>query len=72
MNNGYSDWHLPTKEELNKLYLNRSAVGGFSDGYYWSSTEVSADYAWAQYFYNGNQYYINKSVGWCVRAVRAF
>ncbi|MEI7695787.1 MAG: DUF1566 domain-containing protein [Chlorobium sp.] len=73
VNNGYSDWHLPSKEELNKLYLNRSAVGGFSDYYYWSSTDYSAEHAWYQYFYSGLQYFnLNKSVGWCVRAVRAF
>ena len=70
--NGYSDWHLPSKEELNKLYLNRSAVGGFSDYDYWSSTEGSADYAWFQYFDNGIQIIYYKNYNLCVRAVRAF
>ncbi len=35
-------WRLPSKSELNDLYHAKSAVGGFSDGGYWSSTEVSA------------------------------
>ncbi len=70
--NGYSDWYLPTKDELNKLYYAKSAVGGFSDFIYWSSTEVSAPDAWSQYFSNGFQYDIIKYYKWCVRAVRAF
>jgi hypothetical protein len=36
---GYSDWFLPSKDELYKLYLNRSIICGFSSNYYWSSTE---------------------------------
>jgi hypothetical protein len=36
---GYSDWYLPSKDELNKLYLNKNSVGNFADGSYWSSTE---------------------------------
>jgi len=70
--NGYSDWHLPSKEELNKLYLNRSAVGGFSANYYWSSTEYSAYHAWGQDFYSGHQHHNYKNDKLCVRAVRAF
>ena len=33
---GYDDWFLPSKEELNKLYLNKAAIGGFAAAYYWS------------------------------------
>ena len=39
---GFDDWFLPSKSELNKLYHAKSAVGGFSDDSYWSSTEGSA------------------------------
>ena len=69
---GYSDWHLPSKEELNQLYLNRSAVGGFAGGSYWSSTEYGADYAWIQYFIGGDQNWFDKTrIDW-VRPVRVF
>ena len=45
--NGYTDWYLPSKDELHKLYLNRVAIGNFSPSYYWSSSEYpdSAIYA---------------------------
>ncbi len=70
--NGYSDWYLPSKEELNQLYLNRSAVGGFASGVYWSSTEDYAIVAWIQFFDNGFQINDSKINEWRVRPVRAF
>jgi hypothetical protein len=48
-------WRLPTKTELNILYKNRNKIGGFSDEFYWSSTEPSRGIVWQQYFYNGSQ-----------------
>ena len=39
-NNGKTDWHLPSKDELNQLYNERVTVGGFSDVAYWSSSEL--------------------------------
>jgi uncharacterized protein YjbI with pentapeptide repeats len=69
---GFEDWYLPSKSELNKLYYAKSAVGGFSDFIYWSSTEFSADYAWYQNFDNGYQIYNYMYDKRCVRAVRAF
>lgn len=38
---GYSDWYLPSQDELNALYTNRVAIGGFTDAFYWSSTQVT-------------------------------
>ncbi len=71
---GFSDWYLPGKWELNKLYLQKSAVGGFSDNVYWSSTEVNANYAWYQGFGSGVQknYGYDKTTTFRVRPVRAF
>jgi len=69
---GYSDWYLPSKDELDKLYLNKVAVGGFASAYYWSSSENNNSIAWYQYFGNGYQYGSNKSNPFYVRAVRAF
>ena len=68
----YSDWFLPSKDELNKLYLNRAAISVFAEGDYRSSSEISATQAWYQSFENGDQSQGNKSFGANVRAVRAF
>jgi hypothetical protein len=74
--NGYSDWHLPSKEELNALYVNlkQLGVGDFANDSYWSSTEYTKGYARTKNFSNGEQYYdsgsrFNES---SVRAVRVF
>jgi hypothetical protein len=69
---GYSDWYLPSKDELNKLYINRVAIGGFANNAYWSSTENDSLDAWKQSFPNGIQNYGLKSINLYVRAVRAF
>jgi hypothetical protein len=70
---GYSDWFLPSKDELNQLYLNQVVIGGFVDYSYWSSSEDTAIHAWAQGFdVVGPQYSSNKYVSLRVRAVRAF
>ncbi len=70
--NGYSDWYLPSRDELNKLYINRTAIGGFAAAYYWSSSEDSYDSAWFQVFVNGSQGNYGKFNSYYVRAVRAF
>ena len=70
--NGYNDWYLPSKDELNKLYLNRIAVGGFTNNFYWSSSENDVSSAWFQDFTNGSQFTFNKNGTYYVRAIRAF
>ena len=73
---GYTDWYLPSKEELNKLRMNRDGIGGFADDYYWSSSEYSVDgvLAWYQNFHIGaDQGAIDKGIRtFNVRAIRAF
>ena len=70
----YDDWFLPSKDELNlmrqNLYLNN--LGGFSDFFYWSSSEYNAIDAWYQFFFSGDQYYNYRDGGNRVRPVRAF
>jgi len=69
---GYSDWFLPSKDELNEMYLNKAAIGGFANFTYWSSTENDDGSAWGQGFYNGDQDGNLKDINYLVRAVRAF
>ena len=69
---GYSDWYLPSKDELNKLYLNRVAIGGFSTNNYWSSSEIDSNNAWYQSFFNGVPFNNIKSFLEYVRAIRSF
>ena len=85
---GYSDWFLPSKDELNLMWTNLADsdgdgvnngvtdpnnLGGFANYYYWSSTEIVNNDAWNQYFTNGFQNATNKNFdNGNVRAVRAF
>lgn len=70
--NGFSDWFLPDREQLNQLYQQQSVVGNFAENYYWSSSEQSADIAWNQNFFVSDQYkYYKKNVSQ-VRPIRAF
>jgi hypothetical protein len=68
----YGDWFLPSKGELNQMYVNKSAIGGFSTDFYWSSSESSDSYAWGQDFYSGIQTNYVKTFTFSVRPVRAF
>lgn len=70
---GYSGWYLPSKDELNKLYLNKAFIGGFSTLPYWSSSQnTSGGYdAWFQLFSNGFQTFFGGSFH-RVRAIRSF
>jgi len=70
--NGYSDWFLPSKDELNKIYLNQAVIGGFYSGDYWTSSEVNDQIAWVQSFVNGYQSTNFKAYTSIVRAVRTF
>lgn len=51
---GYSDWYLPSKDELYQMYVYRESIGGFtSTTYYWSSTKYGS-YPYYVSFSNGN------------------
>tara|TARA_B110000285_G_C14608422_1_gene373815 strand:+ start:166 stop:525 length:360 start_codon:yes stop_codon:yes gene_type:complete len=63
-------WRLPTKNELSFLYENKAKIGGFSDSYYWSSTEADSDGAWIQYFSDGFQANFTLNTEGFVRAIR--
>ena len=65
-------WRLPNKDELNTLYSSIGAIGGFSQYYYWSSTENTSTYAWVQGFNYGGQDFYDKNVANHVRAIRTF
>jgi hypothetical protein len=73
----YTDWFLPSKDELNKMYLKKEileAVSGFTafSNFYWSSTETGFSTAGFRNFGNGSQDNYFKDYAGNVRAVRAF
>ena len=71
----YDDWFLPSKDELNLMYVNlkMAGIGGFYESVYWSSSEESSDNAWAQNFVDGLQSGgLAKFYSFRVRAVREF
>lgn len=69
---GYGNWYLPSKDELNKMYLNKEIIGNFESAHYWSSTESGQNNAWSQNFFNGAELFDNKETPNFVRAIRYF
>jgi PKD domain-containing protein/uncharacterized protein DUF1566 len=79
--NGYSDWFLPSKDELDEMFLNKAAInatatvnGGssFVNNRYWSSSENNNNTAWLEYMGDGGQASYYKTDNYRVRAARAF
>jgi len=75
--NGYTDWYLPSIEELWMLYNQLYSVGGFSEAsIYWSSTEGGSSSAYTKLFYHNNNATTNCVVSKAslnpVRAIRKF
>ena len=72
--NGYSDWFLPSRDELQLMYdnLEISGLGNFTNAAYWSSTEMTNVYAWQVVFSTGFSQGTGKSSNALVRAVRKF
>lgn len=72
----YDDWYLPTVVELQKLYAQRTLIGGFINDYYWTSTEDLNDIAVAYYvdFYpeQGGAFLGGRNQLFSVRPIRKF
>jgi len=69
----YSDWYLPSKDELHQLYFNKEAIGGFTASSYWSSSEADSDNAFIQYFdFDVKPPYLKANIYIRVRPVRSF
>ena len=74
---GYSDWFLPSIDELYEMYitLHAQGLGNFTNTLaYWSSTELDSDNAWYCNFWNNGFLYnsskFNETLH--VRAIKAF
>jgi len=68
----FTEWFLPSFAELQKLYENKVAIGGFTDNIYWSSTEYFSDWAYARNFLDGQSLQIEKTLTRQVRAISYF
>lgn len=74
---GHRDWRMPTKRELNVMFQNRAAIGGFDTtgssqvSWYWTCSQVGESYAWAQRFSDGLQFvYHSDKIDSALRCVR--
>ncbi len=73
---GYTDWYLPSLNELNELYNNQTVIGGFTtiSGWsdYWSSSEIDSNFVGIVDFNSGYLGSTFKENRFHVRPVRAF
>jgi hypothetical protein len=70
---GKTDWFLPSKAEIIKLYdLAVSGIYVITSDKYWSSSEIDANNAWVMDFTHDTQITVLKSTACKVHAIRAF
>lgn len=71
---GFDNWYLPSKQELDLLFENKDLLENIPDGLYWSSTEYEFGSVWVQDFSSGEQHLNNTSdsAGVRTRAIRRF
>lgn len=71
---GFDDWFLPSRDELGRIYINLKDknLGGFSDDYYWSSSEDDENAAVFSDFNDGGMLLGDKSNTFRLRAIRVF
>ena len=68
---GYTDWFLPSFNELHEIGL-QIYIGGYQNSIYWSSSEYNNSYAKNVFFNEVNPYGTTKNYSLRVRCVRAF
>lgn len=71
---GFNDWYLPSKAELNLLFESGLLSENTRSGLYWSSSEYELGTVWVQDFVTGEQHLNNSSDTSTIktRAIRAF
>jgi hypothetical protein len=70
---GFTDWFLPSRDELDSLYVHQAMIGGFNvNDWYWSSSEASTPGAWIVIFSNGIEGWTAKYWSFEVRCIRKF
>ena len=71
---GFTDWYLPSRDELNLVYLHLIKPGRYKlpQTLYWTSSEKNENFAWIQYMPDGGQAYYIKYYNHYVRAVHNF
>lgn len=72
---GFTDWRLPSKDELYQMYVYANTIGGFSNEPYWSSTQHHYDGSTGSYYYyvnfsGGSISYSHASASYRYRAIR--
>ena len=68
---GYTDWWMPSIDELNRMTA-LYTICGLSGYAYWSSSEISQGLAWYEHLSSGVQFDDDKDQNHMVRPVRAF
>ena len=77
-NEGYTDWFLPSFDETQEMYFaigqgaSSGNKGGFSNSWYWTSSQANEDIAWSFSFSNGTTFNFFKTSTFMIRPIRSF